>query len=255
MSEEIKNIIEETPSATETLVEVAPESAEPTAPKKKGPLGTIVAILAVVVLGFAGMCGIAIHDIAESGQVYDPNAVSQKASGADLSAGIAATVNGVPLGEADITAYVETVREGLGLTKAEDWAEWLEANLLTPEDVRSQSIDYFAQMELIRQAAAKQEVVVENEAIEQQLASIRAGFESEEAFQEALVSSGMTEKSLRQNFELQLMQEGIETKLTEAAPEAAKDTAASDWLMGFMNSAAVEVNPMPEGLPYDVATK
>ena len=65
----------------------------------------------------------------------------------------------------------------------------------------------------------------------------------------------MTEKSLRQNFELQLMQEGIETKLTEAAPEAAKDTAASDWLMGFMNSAAVEVNPMPEGLPYDVATK
>lgn len=255
MSEEMKAGVAGVFGETETQAAPQTEVVEAPAPKKKGPLGTVIAILAVVVLGFAAMCGIAMHDISESGQVYDPNAAATSQTGSDLSAGIAATVNGVPVGEADVTAYIQTVRAGMEMTDDADWAMWLADNELTDEQVRDQSIDYFVEMELIIQAAEKQEVTVDETAIEQQLATIRAGFESEEAFQEAMTAAGLDEASLRKNIRLQMLQEGIETKLTEAAPEAAKETAASEWLQSFVNSAVIEKTDMPEGLPYAVAAK
>ena len=64
--------------------------------------------------------------------------------------GVAATVNGTEIPEDEVTGMVESIRSQMSMTDADTWGQWLADNAMTPESVREEMIDSFAQQKLIK---------------------------------------------------------------------------------------------------------
>lgn len=124
------------------------------------------------------------------------------------SGAVAATVNGQDIMEQTVTDYVADFRQSASLESDEAWGQWLVANSYTPESVREEVIDYYVNQDLYEQAAAEYNVTVEQ---------TKAMFESEEAFQQALEASNMTEESY---IETVIQPNLLQTKLAEAVAAA-----------------------------------
>lgn len=48
---------------------------------------------------------------------------------------------------------VESIRSQMSMTDTDTWGQWLADNAMTPESVREEMIDSFAQQELIKQGS------------------------------------------------------------------------------------------------------
>lgn len=121
----------------------------------------------------------------------------------DTSQGVAATVKvkdkddkelTLQIGEKIVTEYVQDFRERQELTDDEAWAKWMADNALTPADVRTQVINFYEQELLLDEAAKMYDVKVEESEVQEALQSIKDQFDSDEAYQEALSATGMTEE-------------------------------------------------------------
>ena len=132
---------------------------------------------------------------------------------------VAATVNGQDIMEQTITDYVANFRTSSSLESDEAWGEWMVANGYTPESVREEVIDYYVNQDLYDQAAKEYNVTVEQADIDSAMEETKAMFESDEAFQEALEASSMTEESYIEDV---IRPNLLQTKLAEAV--AAQDT-------------------------------
>lgn len=137
---------------------------------------------------------------------------------------VAATVNGQDIMEQTVTDYVADFRKSASLETDEAWGEWLVANGYTPETVRQEVIDYYVNQDLYEQAAAEYNVAVEQADVDEALAQTKSMFESEEAFQQALEASNMTEDSY---VETVIKPNLLQTKLSEAVT-ASQGEAGSD---------------------------
>lgn len=134
---------------------------------------------------------------------------------------VAATVNGQEIMEQTVTDYIANFRTSSSLESDEAWGEWMVANGYTPESVREEVIDYYVNQDLYDQAAKEYNVTVEQADIDAALDETKAMFESDEAFQEALEASSMTEESYIEDV---IRPNLLQTKLAEAV--AAQDTEA-----------------------------
>lgn len=132
---------------------------------------------------------------------------------------VAATVNGQDIMEQTVTDYIANFRTSSSLESDEAWGEWMVANGYTPESVREEVIDYYVNQDLYDQAAKEYNVTVEQADIDAALDETKAMFESDEAFQEALEASSMTEESYIEDV---IRPNLLQTKLAEAV--AAQDT-------------------------------
>lgn len=130
---------------------------------------------------------------------------------------VAATVNGQDIMEQTVTDYVADFRQSASLESDEAWGQWLVANSYTPESVREEVIDYYVNQDLYEQAAAEYNVTVEQADIDEALEQTKSMFESEEAFQQALEASNMTEESY---VETVIQPNLLQTKLAEAVAAA-----------------------------------
>ena len=138
-------------------------------------------------------------------------------SGAAAS-GTAATVNGVAISEADVTATVEHVRAQAGLSDPDQWGTWLVANNMTPADVRNDVINSLAEREIIRTGAAEQGVSIESSEIDGYVNPMKENFASEQAWQDALKQAGFSEESqYRASIELSLLQQELLEKFQDEA--------------------------------------
>ena len=115
----------------------------------------------------------------------------------DTSEGVAATVNGEPIGEKAITEYIAEFREAGSLDDSEAWGKWVTSNGYTIDNVREEVIDYYVDELLYRQAAKEQGVSVEQSQIDEAVEQAKSQFENEEAWQEALSANSMTEEEYR----------------------------------------------------------
>lgn len=140
----------------------------------------------------------------------------------DTSQGVAATVKvkdkddkelTLEIGEKIVTEYVQDFRERNELTDDEAWAKWMADNALTPADVRTQVINYYEQDLLLEEAAKMYDVKVDDSEVQAALDEIKGQFESDEAYQEALSATGMTEEEY---IEKVLEPNTLQTKLAEA---------------------------------------
>ena len=123
------------------------------------------------------------------------------------------------LWEQTVTDYIANFRTSSSLESDEAWGEWMVANGYTPESVREEVIDYYVNQDLYDQAAKEYNVTVEQADIDAALDETKAMFESDEAFQEALEASSMTEESYIEDV---IRPNLLQTKLAEAV--AAQDT-------------------------------
>ena len=131
----------------------------------------------------------------------------------DTSEGVAATVNGTEIGEKVVTTYIQNFRTQGALEDDNDWGQWLVDNDYTVDDIRSQVIDYYASQQLLRQAAEENGVTANADDVNAQIETMRGYYNSDEEWDEALKSVGMTEASYRSTLELSILEDGLKEKV------------------------------------------
>lgn len=148
----------------------------------------------------------------------------------DTSGGVAATVNGVEIGENCITAYIENFRELQGLESDDDWGTWVIENGYTLGDIRSDTVDSYVNQELIRQAAEQEGVTVTDEAVEERVQEAIDEAEKESSWDAALEEMGMSEEAYFYNVEVTLLQNEL---MDAVAPDA---EASDDEVLSYIQS-------------------
>lgn len=123
--------------------------------------------------------------------------------------GVAATVNGSKIEEDTITKYIQDFRTSSELTTDQDWANWMNENSLDPETVRSQVIDYYTEVELKKQACDEKGITVDESQVNEQIDTMKANYASDEEWQTALSSAGITEEQYRESIEDGLRDEAL----------------------------------------------
>ena len=154
----------------------------------------------------------------------------------DTSGGVAATVNGTEIGENAVTSYIAAFRESGSLTDDATWAQWLVDNDYTPDAIREQVINYYASQELIRQAAAENNITIDSSEIDSQVQTMRSYYSSDEDWQNALKSIGTDETQYRNLLEISLLQQRIMDEVVEVEP------ATDEELLQYAQMFAVSYN-------------
>lgn len=132
----------------------------------------------------------------------------------DLSEGVAATVNGVEIGEKAVNDYIDNFRQTNSLTDDAAWGSYMGQNGYTPESLRQVVVDSFVEQEVVRQAAEENGIEVTDEDIEKALEQAKESAGNESSWRIMLKYSGMTEDQYRDSLRQQLMQRGLFYKAT-----------------------------------------
>lgn len=128
----------------------------------------------------------------------------------------AATVNGTAIAEETVTTYIENFRASSSLEDDSAWGTWLSNNGYTPQSVREEVVDYYVDQELTKQAAQERGVSADAAKVDEAVQKAKEGYESDEAWREALEASSTTEEAYREQVELSL----LKTALSESFDEA-----------------------------------
>ena len=159
-------------------------------------------------------------------------ACSNNGGSSSSDSAAAATVNGVTIPESKVTETVENVRAQSSLEDEDSWGEFLVSNSMTPQSVREQIINSLVDQELIKEGAEQLGITVESTEVDTYVEQMKANFDDDAAWQEALTQAGFTEEEYRESIKTSLTQQAIndhfenEAKVTKAdILEAAKTYA------------------------------
>lgn len=134
--------------------------------------------------------------------------------------GVAATVNGSEIEEDTITKYIQDFRTSSDLTSDQDWANWMNENSLDPSTVRSQVIDYYTEVELKKQACDEKGISVDQSEVDEHIESMKSNYSSDEEWQSALSSTGISEDQYRQAIEEGFRDEALMENIAGDSAEA-----------------------------------
>lgn len=157
------------------------------------------------------------------GQNDEESAASLLGDPSDLSGGVAASVNDVEIGENAVTSYIASFRSMSGLTDDAAWAQWLVDQDYTVEAAREDIVNLYIDQELLRQAAESQGVTVSSEDVDAQINAMKANFDSEEAWQQALENTGTTEATYRSMLEQEMLKQGLFNKVATATEPSTEE--------------------------------
>lgn len=135
----------------------------------------------------------------------------------------AATVGDKVVYEEDVTARIAELRAQYSLEEEASWGEWLAQYEMTPESLRQEIIDEMVDGLVEELAAADQGITVEDSAVTELVEQMKANYDSEEAWQSALKSTGQTEEQYRETLKKQLTQRNLESQVTADAKVSEKD--------------------------------
>ena len=187
----------------EVKSEIDPAAVEaPAAPAKKASPYASTADLLIV-----GIIAIIMGVLLALPSFLGMTSQGEKETGA--SGGVAATVNGVAISEDEVTKYVTDFRASQGLESDESWGTWMVSYGYTAEDLRSDTVDYFVNRELLKQAIAEQGIQVEDAKVDEYIASITEQVGGEEAFNEALKGEGLDLDTYREEVLFSLQQQAL----------------------------------------------
>lgn len=150
--------------------------------------------------------------------------------------GVAATVNGVEIQEDTITKYIQDFRTSSDLTTEEAWANWMIENSLEPTTVREQVIDYYVTQELTKQAAEEKGVTVDASQVDTELQNMKANYEDDAAWQEALTTAGITEDQYRESIEAGVLEQGLQEVVVTDEDTAVTDEALLESLNSYSST-------------------
>jgi foldase protein PrsA len=157
-----------------------------------------------------------------------------------MTGGVAATVNGTDIAEDQVTNYIQDLRSSQNVSSEEDWANWLNSSGYTPESLREAVINMYVTQELEKAAAADAGVEVTDEEVDAVVESMRSNYDSDEAWQNALSSAGLTEESYREN----VYQPMLEEKLLDAVLDEKDTKADDDTVLSYLQMYASSLDGM-----------
>lgn len=134
--------------------------------------------------------------------------------------GVAATVNGAEIQEDTITKYIQDFRTSSDLTSDDDWGNWMKENSFDPATVRDQVIDYYVENELKKQACDEKGITVEQSQVDNEINNMKANYDSDDAWKQALSSAGLTEDQYRESVEAGLLDKALEDAVAGDAATA-----------------------------------
>ncbi|MBS5097657.1 MAG: peptidylprolyl isomerase [Eggerthella sp.] len=134
--------------------------------------------------------------------------------------GVAATVNGAEIQEDTITKYIQDFRTSSDLTSDDDWGNWMKENSFDPATVRDQVIDYYVENELKKQACDEKGITVEQSQVDDEINNMKANYDSDDAWKQALSSAGLTEDQYRESVEAGLLDKALEDAVAGDAATA-----------------------------------
>ena len=143
--------------------------------------------------------------------------------------GVAATVNGAEIQEDTITKYIQDFRTSSDLTSDDDWGNWMKENSFDPATVRDQVIDYYVENELKKQACDEKGIAVEQSQVDDEINNMKANYDSDDAWKQALSSAGLTEDQYRESVEAGLLDKALEDAVAGDAATA-DDSKVLDML-------------------------
>lgn len=143
--------------------------------------------------------------------------------------GVAATVNGAEIQEDTITKYIQDFRTSSDLTSDDDWGNWMKENSFDPATVRDQVIDYYVENELKKQACDEKGITVEQSQLDDEINNMKANYDSDDAWKQALSSAGLTEDQYRESVEAGLLDKALEDAVAGDAATA-DDSKVLDML-------------------------
>lgn len=145
-------------------------------------------------------------------------------AGYDLSGGVAASFDGAEIGENDITNFIMNYRESQGLEDDAAWGEWMVSYGYTPEALRSDTVNYFIQKELIAKAAKEQGVEVTESDVEKRYAEYAEQVGGEDILKSYLEQDGVTVESYKESISLGMLQEALADKVVTDVQTADDET-------------------------------
>ena len=143
--------------------------------------------------------------------------------------GVAATVNGAEIQEDTITKYIQDFRTSSDLASDDDWGNWMKGNSFDPATVRDQVIDYYVENELKKQACDEKGITVEQSQVDDEINNMKANYDSDDAWKQALSSAGLTEDQYRESVEAGLLDKALEDAVAGDAATA-DDSKVLDML-------------------------
>lgn len=143
--------------------------------------------------------------------------------------GVAATVNGAEIQEDTITKYIQDFRTSSDLTSDDDWGNWMKENSFDPATVRDQVIDYYVENELKKKACDEKGITVEQSQVDDEINNMKANYDSDDAWKQALSSAGLTEDQYRESVEAGLLDKALEDAVAGDAATA-DDSKVLDML-------------------------
>lgn len=130
-----------------------------------------------------------------------------------LTGGVAATVNGVEIPEDEITQDIQDMREQRSLMSDDSWGEWMAQYNYIPAKVRDDILDPRINNELLHQEAEAMGITVEQSEVDEYVDQMKAKYDSQTAWEDALDQVGMTEDDYRENIENNLYKQKVSDTL------------------------------------------
>lgn len=167
--------------------------------------------------------------------------------------GVAATLNGEPIYEAQVTSYIQENRASAGLENDDAWVGYLQMMGMTPEQLRETTIMYFAQLMTTRQVAAEKGVDLSNAEVDAEIENMKAeavqtvGGNANEGWITMLTQYGFNPDTFRDYTEYMLLYEKLCDQAFGGDPEA-----ANAYLEEVFDTSDIQINDMPSGVPYNV---
>ena len=122
-----------------------------------------------------------------------------------------------------VTTYIQNFRKSAGYTDEESWGSWMAEQGMDPSTVREQVIDYYVGQELIRQAAKENNVSVETSEVDEVVNEMKANYEDDEAWQNALSQAGTDEETYRSSVEIGLLEQKLSETVAKAEEPSEED--------------------------------
>ena len=138
-------------------------------------------------------------------------------NGGSAGGGTAATVDGEAISEDKITETVQNIRAQSSLEDEDSWGQFLVSNDMTPQSVREQMINSEVDQILLKKGADQLGITIEESEIDSYVEQMKANFDDDEAWQEALKQAGFTEDTYRDSIKSSLTTQAINKHFEDEA--------------------------------------
>lgn len=122
---------------------------------------------------------------------------------------LAAKCGSFSITEQAVTDYTAQFRTQNSLADDDSWVSYLKAQGLDTKGWREEAIRTLSQRELVKQKADELGITADETTVEQSIQNAKSGYDSDEAWEEALSAKGMDDQSYRETLEFSSIEQQV----------------------------------------------